>query len=208
MRFTRQPVLKCWCALSSVLQVCVTSQLCVVVMACPHTMCCSCGWPKKKPFRKHEIYSSASFEIWCAPKLGFTGLCHISILCCTHGLSPTYCVAGVGGPKSILFKNIEVARKPFLQFLQLFHFPAVWGPRVLPEAFKCYLLSSRQPGAQKLLAVPTMPQQMLWPQRQISCLAVVGCHLLMSGVGCVVVRLIFVLLTSRGTTYAAQGIAR
>jgi hypothetical protein len=117
MRFTRQPVLKCWCALSSVLQVCVTSQLCVVVMACPHTMCCSCGWPKKKPFRKHEIYSSASFEIWCAPKLGFTGLCHISILCCTHGLSPTYCVAGVGGPKSILFKNIEVARKPFLQFL-------------------------------------------------------------------------------------------
>ena len=90
-------------------------------------LCCSHGlsshkvlqlWvAPKKPFRKHEIYSSASFEIWCAPKLVFTGLCHISILCCTHGLSPTYCVAGVGGPKSILFKNIEVARKPFLQFL-------------------------------------------------------------------------------------------
>ncbi len=41
----------------------------------------------KHPFHKHEIYPSASFEMLVCPKLGVTGLCHISALCCSHGLS-------------------------------------------------------------------------------------------------------------------------
>jgi hypothetical protein len=102
--------------LNSVLQVCVTSQLCVVLIACHPTHCVACvGGPKNIRFTNMKFTCQPVYKFWCAPKLGVTGLRHISVLCCTRGLPPTHCVAVVGGTKNILFITMKFARQPVLK---------------------------------------------------------------------------------------------
>jgi hypothetical protein len=88
---------------NSVLQVWGTSQFCVVLMGCPpHVVLQVWVAPKSTPFTNMKFTRQPVLKCWCALKLGFASVCYLPALCCTHGLSPTHCVAGVGGPKTFV----------------------------------------------------------------------------------------------------------
>jgi hypothetical protein len=117
MKSTRQPVLKFWCAPKlGVTGLCHISILCCT-HGLPPTHCVAIvGGTKNIRFTTMRFTRQPALKFWCAPKLSFTGLCHISVLCCTRGLPPTHSVAGVGGPQYILFTNMKFTRQPVLNF--------------------------------------------------------------------------------------------
>jgi hypothetical protein len=147
MKFTRQPVLKFWCALKlGFTIVCYLPALCCTLGLSPHTLCCRCGWPQNIRSTTMKVIRQPVLKFWCAPKLCFTSLWYISVLCCTHGLSPTHCVASLGDANSTLFTIMKVTRQqvlncwcaPKLGFTGLCYLPALCCTHGLSPHIVCY----------------------------------------------------------------------